>query len=537
MIAESATGTTPRRLAGMLGALVASAAPFVAVGLLVRLRGPATYGVRDLRWPAVALLGWELAVVLLGGSYWLHYLMGLVPGLVLLAAAAAQRKLEAGPTLVLPYAAALVSTVAAVGYVVAVPIDRPEAPVIDYLQAEASPGDTAVVAFGGANILRETGMTSPYEHLWSLPVRVRDPELDRAHRGPGRRPGTDLGHRQRRLARHLGCRRERGGQGPAGQVPARRERRQVRDLPAGRVTGRLGRGGVPRGVRVALVVWSVVVGIPNDPLGILLWGWLALFIAAAARGVLARLASVRDLHGRLLVLPRARRRDLHRRPRSATRCRFDRWLGGCSATGARPPSSSRTPGAAFRASRAATRAGGTSLLNTVYASHFYVAVLLGLVLWVRTGRRGAPGCAATMTLLFVGLAGYVLVPTAPPWMGIGAARITSRAWGDLGLDRQNMILLGMANQVAAMPSLHTGIAALVAFWAISRLRSPWRWLLLLYPVAMGVALAYFGEHYVVDEIAGVLAAGAVMLGWSLYDRRASRVRSVRRSRSSQAEAA
>jgi hypothetical protein len=161
----------------MLGALFLSAAPFVAVALAVRLRGPATNGVRDLRWPALALLGWELVVVVLGGSYWLHYLMGLVPGLVLLAAAAAQRKLESGPSLYLPYVAAVVSTVATIAYVVAVPIHRPEAPVIDYLQAEGHPGDTAIVAFGGANILRETGMTSPYEHLWSLPVRVRDPEL------------------------------------------------------------------------------------------------------------------------------------------------------------------------------------------------------------------------------------------------------------------------------------------------------------------------------------------------------------------------
>jgi len=177
VIAASSTETTPRRFAGMLAALVVSAAPFVAVGLLVRLRGPATYGVVDLRLPAVAVLGWELVVVLLGGSFWLHYLMGLVPGLVLLAAAAAQRRLTAGPTVVLPYAAAVVSTLATIIYVVAVPIDRKEAPVIDYLQAEAGPGDTAVVAFGGANILRETGMASPYEELWSLPVRVRDPEL------------------------------------------------------------------------------------------------------------------------------------------------------------------------------------------------------------------------------------------------------------------------------------------------------------------------------------------------------------------------
>ena len=90
---------------------------------------------------------------------------------------AAQRSLRAGPTLVIPYAAAFVSSLATIVYVVAVPIDRPEAPVIDYLRAEGRPGDTAVVGFGGANILRETGMTSPYEHLWSLPVRVRDPQL------------------------------------------------------------------------------------------------------------------------------------------------------------------------------------------------------------------------------------------------------------------------------------------------------------------------------------------------------------------------
>ena len=140
MIAESATGTTPRRLAGMLVALVASAAPFVAVGLLVRLRGPATYGVRDLRWPAVALLGWELSVVLLGGSYWLHYLMGLVPGLVLLAAAAAQRKLRGRPDPRAPVRRrGRLDGRRPIGYVVAVPIDRPEAPVIDYLQAESSP--------------------------------------------------------------------------------------------------------------------------------------------------------------------------------------------------------------------------------------------------------------------------------------------------------------------------------------------------------------------------------------------------------------
>ena len=190
----------------MLGALVASAAPFVAVGLLVRLRGPATYGVRDLRWPAIALLGWELVVVLLGGSFWLHYLMGLVPGPGPPGGRRGAARLEAGPTLVLPYAAARRLDAGHVAYVVAVPIDRKEAPVIDYLQAEAEPGDTAVVAFGGANILRETGMTSPYEHLWSLPVRVRDPELTE-FTAVLPATGADLGRHPGRRDRHLGCRR------------------------------------------------------------------------------------------------------------------------------------------------------------------------------------------------------------------------------------------------------------------------------------------------------------------------------------------
>ena len=164
-----------RRRHGRAGA---SAAPFVAVGLLVRLRGPATYGVRDLRWPALAVLGWELVVVLLGGSYWLHYLMGLVPGLVLLAAAAAQRRLEADRTLDLPYGAAVVSALASRSSTWSrCRSTGRRRRSSTTCKAEARPGDTAVVAFGGANILRETGMTSPYEELWSLPVRVRDPEL------------------------------------------------------------------------------------------------------------------------------------------------------------------------------------------------------------------------------------------------------------------------------------------------------------------------------------------------------------------------
>ena len=272
------------------------------------------------------------------------------------------------------------------------------------------------------------------------------------------------------------------------------------------------------GYTAALVVWSVVVGIPNDPLGILLWGWLALFIVRRHEGFW------RDWRPYVICMVvywffRGLADETFIDVRFGYTVRFDRWLGGVLGDGRTPTEQLQDAWCGVPCLKGGDPRWWDLVLNTVYASHFYVAVLLGLVLWVRHREAWRAWMRRWMTLLFVGLTCYVLVPTAPPWMGIDAARISSRAWGDLGLDRQNMILLGMANQVAAMPSLHTGISALVAFWAISRLRSPWRWLLLLYPVAMGVALAYFGEHYVVDEIAGVLAAGAVMLGWSWYDRR------------------
>ena len=69
-----------------------------------------------------------------------------------------------------------------------------------------------------------------------------------------------------------------------------------------------------------------------------------------------------------------------------------------------------------------------------------------------------------------------------------------------------------------MPSLHAGIACLIALYGVQRLRSPWRWLLLAYPLLMGLALVYNGEHYVVDVVAGYALAAAVLVGCSAWER-------------------
>lgn len=72
------------------------------------------------------------------------------------------------------------------------------------------------------------------------------------------------------------------------------------------------------------------------------------------------------------------------------------------------------------------------------------------------------------------------------------------------------------NDVAAMPSLHTALTVTVAL-IMSRYGPVWRRAGIAYVCMMGVALVYLGEHYVIDELAGVALALGV---WKLVFGRA-----------------
>jgi hypothetical protein len=179
VINSSSTGSTSQRFLELLAAAGLSGAPVLLGVQLLRLRRKAaTAGPPDLRYPALVLLLWELVAVGAGGSYWLHYLIGLVPGLVLVSVAAAQRPLvlrrwTAGAVAFACLSAGVATTVAAVN----VPLYSSDAAVAAYLRSHSTPHDTVVVGFGHPNIVWDSGLRSPYDLLWSLPVRVRDPRL------------------------------------------------------------------------------------------------------------------------------------------------------------------------------------------------------------------------------------------------------------------------------------------------------------------------------------------------------------------------
>ena len=131
---------------------------------------------------------------------------------------------------------------------------------------------------------------------------------------------------------------------------------------------------------------------------------------------------------------------------------------------------------------------------------------------------------AVMVLsVWMGLGLFFFLPTVPPWLAgeqgdlPGVTRVMDDTVRDaLGSEDAGAAYddlyaaLGEPNSVAAMPSIHMAITFALFLWAWSyeRRLAPW---LLGYTLIMALALAYLGEHYVADELAGIAIAAVSWL--------------------------
>ncbi len=152
----------------------------------------------------------------------------------------------------------------------------------------------------------------------------------------------------------------------------------------------------------------------------------------------------------------------------------------------------------------------------VYVSHFLVTPLLAGLLWLRAPHLFRRYAAMVLTLAFLGLTTYALFPAVPPWLASSdhllppVARIIPDVSTHIGfLDYGAVFEQGnrYVNDIAAVPSLHAAYALLAALVlaSVTRRRLA-RAALMLYPLAMGFALLYTGEHYTVDIVLGWLYA-------------------------------
>ncbi|WP_236054950.1 phosphatase PAP2 family protein [Mycobacterium sp. SM1] len=211
------------------------------------------------------------------------------------------------------------------------------------------------------------------------------------------------------------------------------------------------------------------------------------------------------------------------------------------------------------------------ITSTVYMSFFIVPYAVAGLLWLRDRNEWKAFVWRFVSLSFAALVVYIVLPAAPPWAAarctvaevtggpasppcmfarpanvpggglLGAMRlhrpgahqfverISTRGWGTLHLRAAAALIdSGQAsvNLVAAIPSLHAGLSAMVGMFLWRRIHWRWRPFLLAYALTMAFALVYSAEHYVIDILFGwMLAAGVmVVVGYaeSRWSRRAGR---------------
>jgi hypothetical protein len=191
------------------------------------------------------------------------------------------------------------------------------------------------------------------------------------------------------------------------------------------------------------------------------------------------------------------------------------------------------------------------LVTTIsYYSFFFLPYVMAGVMWLRSRVDFYRWSLRFVTLSFLSFALFLLIPAAPPWaaalctgsqvadhpnspacMGVPAhvvpgnllgqftthqpganpyvERIAGHSFFKLHLDVAHGLWtkgFSVADAVAAVPSLHLGGTVLFCIFMWRRLNKWWRPFLIGYPLVMMFSLAYSGEHYVADGIAGALAA-------------------------------
>ncbi len=153
--------------------------------------------------------------------------------------------------------------------------------------------------------------------------------------------------------------------------------------------------------------------------------------------------------------------------------------------------------------------------NLFYPVSQVIVLPLTLILVFRYRRAAYPFLRNLAILSWCGgLVWYALQPVAPPRLaGLASDTVSSQTFVDL----ESPFIQAFYNPVAAMPSLHVGLAPVVA-WALWRLtRSPWtRALGLAYPILVATSIVVTGNHYLLDIVGGlaVVLPAAAIVRWA-----------------------
>jgi membrane-associated phospholipid phosphatase len=140
----------------------------------------------------------------------------------------------------------------------------------------------------------------------------------------------------------------------------------------------------------------------------------------------------------------------------------------------------------------------------LHASWFFLPILFGVVVTVFERRRMMEYFGWLLVASYIACTLFVLFPVTPPWMEPGVQRVLLvRSFVEYAqLDD---------NPVAAFPSLHAGLPMTIALFFLLRCERARiaGWFAMAFALAIGVAVVYLGEHWIVDVLGGWALAGGV----------------------------
>ena len=161
------------------------------------------------------------------------------------------------------------------------------------------------------------------------------------------------------------------------------------------------------------------------------------------------------------------------------------------------------------------------LFAGIYAAWFVVPTLLTLYIIVFRWDLIGTYAPVRIGIYFLPLIVYLLMPTEPPWMTVHEVRILPLVTGVVPND---------GNPVAAFPSMHVLTPATLAMWLWwKQLKLP-ATLFSIYAALTIFAVLYLGEHYLVDVLASLLIAFAIVWTASRVQAKLRRVLTARAER-------
>ena len=137
---------------------------------------------------------------------------------------------------------------------------------------------------------------------------------------------------------------------------------------------------------------------------------------------------------------------------------------------------------------------------TYWNSEFTAIGLALLWVYLRRYERFARFRNAILLANLLGLVGYALVPTAPPWMFPGEGFVD-------GVNHSSGFVHALANPYAAMPSLHAADALILGVSLSGACRSRLaKGLWVLWPAWVWFCVLATANHFLLDVLAGIAVA-------------------------------